>query len=416
MNEQDVQARAVSARKAVAQLRKSGLERRSVFFNALAARLDGQREDIKDANQLDLQAAKENQLSKAMVDRLTLNDERIEALITAVKEIDAFPDPLGVLEGRRLQDGMVLEKIQVAIGVVGFIYESRPNVTVDAVALCIKSGNAVLLKGGKEAIHSNMILASICRQALLDAKLPDGLVSLLDCSDRKVVDHLCHQAGYVDLIIPRGGHGLIQHVSKESLVPVIKHDAGNCHTYVESSADIDKAIAIVTNAKTQRTGVCNATESLVVDNLIAPDLLPRLGQALGQKSVELRCCPKAKKHLPDSIDANEADWGTEYLDSILSIKVVDHFDEAVEHISRYSSGHTEAIVTKDIAKARAFEEQIDSSVVMINASTRFSDGGMFGLGAEIGISTNRLHARGPMGAASLTTYKYVLKGDGQTRN
>ena len=416
MNEQDVQARAVTARKAVAQFRKSGLERRSVFFNALAQRLDLQRQDIKDANQLDLQAARDHQLSKAMVDRLTLNDERIEALITAVKEIEAFPDPLGVLEGRKLQDGMVLEKVQVAIGVVGFIYESRPNVTVDAVALCIKSGNAVLLKGGKEAIHSNMILASLCRQALLDAKLPDGLVSLLDCSDRKVVDHLCHQAGHVDLIIPRGGHGLIQHVSKESLVPVIKHDAGNCHTYVESSADIDKAIAIVTNAKTQRTGVCNATESLVVDTLIAPDLLPRLGQALEQKGVELRCCPEAKKHLPDSIDANEADWGTEYLDSILSIKVVDHFDEAVEHISRYSSGHTEAIVTKDIAKARAFEEQIDSSVVMINASTRFSDGGMFGLGAEIGISTDRLHARGPMGAASLTTYQYVLKGDGQTRN
>jgi glutamate-5-semialdehyde dehydrogenase len=416
MTEEDVKMRAIAARQAVATFRKGGLARRPAFYDHLCRLLDENREDIKTANARDLKAAEANDLSKAMMDRLTLGDARIEDLISSVQEIKAFEDPLGISEGRRLENGLILDKVQVGIGVVGFIYESRPNVTIDAVALCLKSGNAVLLKGGKEAIHSNMILESICRMALAEAGLPDGLVSLLDCSDRAVVGYLCRQEGLVDLIIPRGGSALIKHVVKESLVPVIKHDAGNCHIYIESSAQLDEAIAIVENAKTQRPGVCNAVESLVVDESILAELLPKLDAVLAPKGVELRCCEKGKKALPSSTLATEEDWSTEYLDLILSVKAVAGFDEAIAHINEYSSGHSEAICTSNLKKAAAFEEQVDSSVVLINASTRFSDGGQFGLGAEIGISTNRLHARGPMGAASLTTYKYVVKGDGQIRS
>lgn len=416
MTENDVKQRAVRAREAVALFRKDGLPRRSVFFDHLSRLLDEKRADIQAANAIDLKAAADNGLSKAMIDRLTLNDARIDDLVSSVQEIKAFEDPLGVSEGRRLDNGLVLDKVQVGIGVVGFIYESRPNVTIDAVALCVKSGNAVLLKGGKEAVQSNLILESICRMALKEAGLPDGLVCLLDCCDRAVVGHLCKQEGLVDLVIPRGGSGLIRHVVEVSTVPVIKHDAGNCHIYVEASADHEEALAIVENAKTQRPGVCNAVESLVVDESIAAEFLPKLEAQLKAKGVELRCCDKAHAILPQSTLAKDEDWGTEYLDLIISVKLVSNFDEAVQHITRYSSGHTEAICTKNIKAARAFEEQIDSSVVLVNASTRFSDGGQFGLGAEIGISTNRLHARGPMGAASLTTYKYVVRGDGQIRN
>jgi glutamate-5-semialdehyde dehydrogenase len=311
---------------------------------------------------------------------------------------------------------LILDKVQVGIGVVGFIYESRPNVTIDAVALCLKSGNAVLLKGGKEAVHSNLILESLCRIALLEADLPDGLVCLLDCTDRAVVGHLCQLEGLVDLVIPRGGPGLIKAVVEASKVPVIKHDAGNCHIYVDETANPEQAVAIIDNAKTQRPGVCNAVESLVVDEAIADRFLPLLRDALSPKGVELRVCERGLQTLPGATLATDEDWGTEYLDLILSVKVLPGPKEAIEHINTYSSGHTEAILTSDLGRARAFEEQIDSAVVLVNASTRFSDGGQFGLGAEIGISTNRLHARGPMGAASLTTYKYVVRGEGQVRS
>ena len=415
MTEADVRQRAQMAREAVAEFRRDGLGKRCCFYDRLGCLLNEKRTDIKKANALDLTAAQNNGLSKAMIDRLTLSDSRIDDLVKSVLEIKAFADPLGTSEGHRLENGLILEKIQVGIGVVGFIYESRPNVTIDAVALCLKAGNAVLLKGGKEALHSNVILESICRMALAEAGLPDGLVSLLDCSDRSMVDHLCHQAGLVDLIIPRGGHGLIQHVVKESVVPVIKHDAGNCHIYVESSADQANAIQIIDNAKTQRPGVCNAVESLVVDEAIADEFLPKLYHALHSKGVEVRCCEKSLKFLPQAVPATESDWGEEYLDLIISLKIVPNLDEAVQHISRYSSGHTEAIITNSLSQAKAFEDRIDSAVVLVNASTRFSDGGQFGLGAEIGISTNRLHARGPMGAASLTTYKYIVRGQGQVR-
>jgi len=415
MNESEVKERAVLAREAVARFRTNGLGKRSAFYDHLTRLLDEKREDIQKANSIDLEAARTAGLSPAMVDRLTLTDQRIDDLIQSVHEINAFPDPLGVHEGKRLENGLILDKVQVGIGVVGFIYESRPNVTIDAVALCLKSGNAVLLKGGKEAVHSNLILESLCRMALIEADLPDGLVCLLDCTDRAVVGHLCQLEGLVDLIIPRGGPGLIKAVVEASKVPVIKHDAGNCHIYIDQSADLATALSIVENAKTQRPGVCNAAESLVVDENIADRFLPMLNETLEPKGVELRCCSRSMKALPSATPANDEDWGTEYLDLTLSVKTVSGFEEAVQHINRYSSGHTEAILTSDLKNSKAFEEQIDSAVVLVNASTRFSDGGQFGLGAEIGISTNRLHARGPMGAASLTTYKYVVRGEGQVR-
>jgi glutamate-5-semialdehyde dehydrogenase len=416
MNESEVRERAVLAREAVARFRTDGLDKRSAFYGHLARLLEEKRDDIQKANALDLEEARSAGLSSSMLDRLTLTDQRIDDLIQSVREIDAFPDSLGVHEGRRLENGLILDKVQVGIGVVGFIYESRPNVTIDAVALCLKSGNAVLLKGGKEAVHSNLILESLCRMALLEADLPDGLVCLLDCTDRAVVGYLCELDGLVDLVIPRGGPGLIKAVVEASKVPVIKHDAGNCHIFVDETADVERAVAIVDNAKTQRPGVCNAVESLVVAEGVAGRFLPQLKDVLDLKGVELRCCPQSLKVLNGATPAVEEDWGTEYLDLILSVKMVPDFSEAVQHINKFSSGHTEAILTADLKRARAFEEQIDSAVVLVNASTRFSDGGQFGLGAEIGISTNRLHARGPMGAASLTTYKYVVRGEGQVRS
>lgn len=415
MTEAEVQAKAQQAKTAVAEFRKGGLAKRSAFYDRLAALLNEQREGIKLANAKDLVQAESNGLSKAMIDRLTLSDARIDDLVKAVLEIKAFDDPLGQSQGRRLENGLILQKLQVGIGVVGFIYESRPNVTIDAVALCLKAGNAVLLKGGKEAVHSNIVLESICRQALLDVGLPDGLVCLLDCSDRAVVGHLVRQKGLVDLVIPRGGPGLIQRVVEESQVPVIKHDAGNCHIYVHQSADLQKALNIIENAKTQRPGVCNAVESLVVDESIASMFLPLLDERLNSKGVEMRACEKSQTIMPNAKPATESDYAEEYLDLKISIKVVSGFDEAVEHITKYSSGHTEAIVCESREAGQKFIDQVDSSVVLVNASTRFSDGGQFGLGAEIGISTDRLHARGPMGAAQLTTYKYVVEGEGQIR-
>jgi len=413
MTESEVQSKAIQAKAAVASFRKGGLAKRSAFYDRLGVLLEQRREGIKKANALDLDQAQVIGLGKAMMDRLTLNDARINDLIKAVVEIKNFEDPLGKSEGRRLENGLILQKVQVGIGVIGFIYESRPNVTIDAVALCLKAGNAVLLKGGKEAVYSNMVLESICREALLDVGLPDGLVCLLDCCDREVVGHLVRQKGLVDLVIPRGGYGLIQRVVEESQVPVIKHDAGNCHIYVHEAADFEKAIAIIENAKIQRPGVCNAVESLVVDHAIAASFLPKLEARL--RAVELRACERSLAHLSNASAASEADFGEEYLDLILSVKTVSGFDEAVEHITKYSSGHTEAIISENRCVGQKFVDQIDSSVVLINASTRFSDGGQFGLGAEIGISTDRLHARGPMGAAQLTTYKYVVEGEGQIR-
>lgn len=413
MTEEQVIEITKAAKRATASFRGEGLQKRSAFFNCLAKLLGEKRNDIKVANAKDIEQAKENQLSKSMIDRLVLNDQRIDDLIASLGEIDKFEDPLNISEGRMLENGLVLQKVKVGIGVVGFIYESRPNVTIDAVALCVKSGNAVILKGGKEAIHSNIILETLCRKALLEVGLPVELATLLDCSDRKMVEYLVKQEETVDVVIPRGGHGLIRAVVEMSQVPVIKHDAGNCHIYVHESADFDKAYAIINNAKTQRTGVCNALESLVIDQAVYQQFLPELERVL--EGVELRACEKSHGVFKNSVEASEEDYGEEYLDMILSVKVVNGINEAIEHITKYSSGHTEAILAQNIDATTRFLNEIDSSVVLVNASTRFSDGGQFGLGAEIGISTNRLHARGPMGAHQLTTYKYQVLGSGQIR-
>ena len=413
MTEEQVITITRKAKQATAVFRNEGLQKRSSFLRFLAQLLDENRLDIIQANKHDLNHAKKEGLSKAMIDRLVLDDKSIDDLIKSVREIDAFSDPLDITEGSRLSNGLQLQKVKVGIGVVGFIYESRPNVTIDAVALCIKSGNAVVLKGGKEAVHSNILLESLCKIALLEVELPIDLVCLLDCCDRKMVKYLVKQEKTVDVIIPRGGSGLIKYVVEESLVPVIKHDAGNCHIYVHESVDFDEAINIIKNAKTQRPGVCNSLESLVIDASIIKEFLPILSKEIND--VELRVCEECQEILPKATKATNEDYYTEYLDLILSVKAVENIDEAIAHIEKHSSGHTEAILTKDLNSSKEFLSRIDSSVVLCNASTRFSDGGQFGLGAEIGISTNRLHARGPMGAHQLTTYKYLVHGNGQIR-
>lgn len=415
MNFEDIADFARAARQGVADFRRDGLSRRPEFYRSLSRLIRENSDTIRAENEKDLARADEFGLSSAMKDRLRLTPERIEDLAKSVDEIGAQPDPLAPVEGKTLPNGLLLQKVRVGIGVVGFIYESRPNVTIDAVALCVKSGNAVMLKGGKEAAFSNVLLAELCRRALREAGLPEALATMLDCTDRSVVSHLAKQAGLVDVVIPRGGKGLIQHVVKESLVPVLKHFDGNCHVYVHEKADLQMALNIVDNAKTQRPGVCNAMETLLVDESVIGMFLPRVAEVLGSKGVEFRACPKSKPFLPGAKAATEDDWATEYADMILAVKAVSNLREAIDHITKYGSGHTESIVTSDLDTSRDFLAQVDSSAVMVNASTRFNDGGMFGFGAEMGISTDKIHARGPMGAEHLTTYKYQVIGRGHVR-
>ncbi|HBO42579.1 MAG TPA: glutamate-5-semialdehyde dehydrogenase [Planctomycetaceae bacterium] len=371
---------------------------------------------LTEANHLDIKAAPDFGLSDAQVDRLRLTPERIEAIARALREIALLPDPVGeVISSSVRPNGMDVQKVRVPLGVIFFIYESRPNVTADAAALCVKSGNAVILRGGKEAAHSSGAIAQIMAEAAAEAGLPADAIQLVATANRKAVGHFLNMPEYIDVAIPRGGEGLIRHVTDEAKMPVIKHFAGNCHVYLDRSADPELALRLVVNAKTQRMGVCNAAESLVVHADAAGALLPAVGRALVEKGVELRACPRAKKLLPKAVDATDDDFGAEYLGPIISIKLVDSLDEAIEHINRYSSKHTEAIVTRDYNAAREFATRIDSSAVMINASTRLNDGGEFGLGAEIGISTDKLHARGPCGLNELTSYKYICYGSGQLR-
>ena len=327
-----------------------------------------------------------------------------------------LPDPVGeVIWSSVRPNGLQVQKVRVPLGVMFFIYESRPNVTADAAALCVKSGNAVILRGGKEAAHSNAAIAEILAEAAADAGLPGDAVQLVATPDREAVGHFLRLPEYISVAIPRGGEGLIRRVSQEAKMPVIKHYAGNCHVYLDRAADPDMAERIVVNAKCQRMGVCNAAESLVVHAAVAPTLLPRVCQALVQRGIEIRGDQRTRELFPQAVPATEEDYGKEYLGPVISVKVVDSLDEAVEHISRYGSQHTDAIVTGDLAAAREFAARIDSSAVMVNASTRFNDGGEFGLGAEIGISTDKFHARGPCGLNELTSYKYVVYGSGQVR-
>jgi len=351
-----------------------------------------------------------------MIDRLTLTDKRIEGMAEGLREIASFPDPVGkITDVVRRPSGIRVGRMMVPIGLIGFIYESRPNVTADAAGLTLKAGNAVLLRGGKEAINSNIMLAGLLNDAATSRGVPDGVISVVEMTDREGVRHMIEAEGIIDLIIPRGGKGLIKAVVEGARIPVIKHYEGNCHVYVDATADPDDALAITINAKTQRPGVCNAAETLLVHEDIAGEFLPRAAEALMEKGVELRGCERARALVPAMKEATEDDWYTEYLDLILAVRVVDSLEEAVEHINKYSSSHTDAIVTGEIAAADYFVTAVDSSSVMVNASTRFSDGGVYGLGAEIGISTDKLHARGPMGVADLTTYKWVVYGKGSIR-
>lgn len=374
------------------------------------------RAEILTANERDLAGAREAGLSGAQIDRLRLTPERLRGVAAGLREVAALPDPVGqVRESRVRPNGLEIHKVGVPLGVILFLYESRPNVTADAAALCVKSGNALILRGGKEAAHSNAALHRVLQQALRECGLPEDAVQLVATPDRAAVGQLLKLSDFIDLVIPRGGEGLIRRVAEEARMPVLKHYKGNCHVYVERTADLDRAERILVNAKCQRPGVCNAAESLLVDEAVAPAFLPRVADALRGRGVELRGCPQTRRWLPDARPATEEDFAAEYLDLILSIKVVAGVDEAVAHINRYGSGHTEAIVTNDLGAARRFTAGVDSSAVLVNASTRFNDGYELGLGAEIGISTDKFHARGPCGLVELTSYKYIVYGDGQVR-
>lgn len=373
--------------------------------------------DILQANARDVADAPSAGLNAAAIDRLTLTLKRLEALAVAVEAVVALPDPIGeVIESSRRPNGLDVAKLRVPLGVVFMMYESRPNVTVDAAALCVKSGNAAILRGGKEAIHTNRALHAILADALQPAGLPREAVQLVATTDREAVGHLLRLPEYIDLAIPRGGESLIRRVVAEARMPVLKHYTGNCHVYLDASAEPGVAIAVTVNSKAQRPGVCNAAETLLVHRDAAESLLPAVALALIDQHVELRGDDRARTIVPDMKPACRDDWDTEFLDKILAVAVVDSLDDAVEHIARHGSKHTEAIVTRDLAAARRFVACVDSACVLVNASTRFNDGGELGLGAEIGISTDKFHARGPCGLRELTTTKWVVYGDGQIRD
>jgi len=381
----------------------------------MAEALRMQSREILNANALDMADADKNDLTPALKERLFLDETRIEAMAVAIEEIAALKDPVGrVLDGWLTEDGLKIEKVSIPIGVIGIIYESRPNVTSDAAALSFKSSNVCVLKGGKEAQHSNVAIAKVLQSVLKANGLPQALISLLPDASREGVSKLIKMDRYVDLIVPRGGEGLIRYVSKNATVPVVKHDKGQCHTYIDADANIENAIAIALNAKVQRPGVCNAMETLLVDRLIAKEVLPQLKEVFDSAHTQLKGCDETRKSI-DVERATEQDYDTEYLANILNIRVVDGVEGAIDHILRFGSGHSEAIITENITTAERFLNAIDAAAVYVNASTRFTDGGAFGFGAEVGISTNKLHARGPMGIEGLTTYKFKIYGSGQIR-
>lgn len=413
-----VEAVGVAARKAAAQLADVSPKQKNDALLAIAEIIDGRRDFILQENKKDQNAARDNSITGAMLDRLILDSDRIDAIIEGLKQVAQLPDPIGEISDLSYRpSGIQVGKMRVPLGVIGIIYESRPNVTVDAAALCLKSGNASILRGGKEAIHSNMAIYSCIQQGLTQSGLLDSAVQVISTVDREAVGLMLEMDDYIDVIIPRGGKSLIERISTGSKIPVIKHLEGNCHVYIDESADQDKAIAIAINAKTRRYGVCNAMETLLVSAPIAAAILPKLVEQYTEKGVELRGCPVVQAIAGPVIKAaTEEDWFTEYVAPVLSIKVVADLNEAIEHINHYGSHHTDAIVSNDYGKTREFLRRVDSSSVMINASTAFADGFEYGLGAEIGISTDKLHARGPVGLEGLTSQKYVVFGDGNIRN
>lgn len=411
----ELQKMGAAAKAAAAVLRTAGEKKRRALLEAAQA-LRAAAPEILAANAVDLAAARENGMRDAMLDRLTLTEARIEAMAQGVEDVAAQRDPVGrVLSGETRPNGLKIEKVTVPMGVIGIIFEARPNVTSDAAALCLMAGSAVILRGGKEAFHSNMAVTSVLQAALERAGLPRTAVQLVQDTSRESSREMMGLVGYLDLLIPRGGAGLIRAVVENARVPVIETGVGNCHVYVDESADIDMAAEIIFNAKTSRPSVCNAIETVLVHEKIAERALPAIAARLREKQVELRGDDRTRAILPEAVPASEADWETEYLDYILAVRVVDSLDEAVAHIARYSSGHSECIVTRDLRAAEAFTARVDSAAVYVNASTRFTDGGEMGLGAEIGISTQKLHARGPMGLNEIVSYKYVIRGDGQVR-
>jgi len=383
---------------------------------AMADEIERQTDTLIAANKKDLDAGKAQGLDAALLDRLELNTARIKAMADGLRQIAALPDPVGEITDLNYRpSGIQVGRMRVPLGVIGIIYESRPNVTADAAGLCLKSGNATILRGGSEAIHSNQAVAACIQAGLKQAGLPEDAVQVVETTDRAAVGELIRMKEYVDVIVPRGGKSLIERISAEATIPVIKHLHGVCHVYIDDKADMDKAVKVAFNAKTQRYGTCNTMETLLVARAVAARILPALAEMYQEKGVELRGCEATRKIVPGIKSATEEDWHTEYLAPILSIRVVENVDEAMDHIARYGSAHTDSIVTEDITHARRFLREVDSSSVMVNASTRFADGFEYGLGAEIGISTDKLHARGPVGLEGLTSVKFIVLGDGHVR-
>ncbi|MFT0546559.1 glutamate-5-semialdehyde dehydrogenase [Allopusillimonas ginsengisoli] len=413
---QDMQQLGKQARQAARLMRNASGQAKTVALRAMARRLIEQKETLQAENARDLDAAQTNGLEPALLDRLRLSDKALNTMAQGLLQIADMPDPIGGIGPSTVRpNGMRVAQMRVPLGVIGIIYESRPNVTIDAAALCLKSGNATILRGGSEAFHSNVALGHIISQGLDDAGLPVNAVQVVGTTDRAAVGQMITLTDYIDVIVPRGGKGLIARLAAEAKVPLLKHLDGNCHVYVDTDADLDKAHDIAVNAKTYRYGICGAMETLLVHANIAARFLPRLADALNAKGVELRGCERTKALLPGALTASETDWETEFLAPILAIRIVDSLDEAMDHIARYSSEHTESIVTENLQAARRFQREVDSSSVYVNLPTCFADGFEYGLGAEIGISTNRLHARGPVGLEGLTMLKWVLDGDGQLR-
>jgi glutamate-5-semialdehyde dehydrogenase len=407
---------ALRARTASRTLATARTAVKDCWLHRAAGALEQRQDELIAANDQDLSGAKELGLTAAQIDRLRLTPERIRAAAAGLREVAGLPDPIGQGRGSSIRpNGLEVHKVGVPLGVILFIYESRPNVTVDAAALCVKAGNAVLLRGGREALYSNRAIHRLLADCLVAEGLPEDAVQLVVGTDRAMVGHLLSMPDLIDLVIPRGGEGLIRRVVAEARMPVLKHYKGVCHVFVERSADFDSALRIVLNAKCQRPGVCNAAESLLVDGPIAQTFLPHAAAALLQRGVQLRGCPETCRLVPRAVPVAPEDYGTEYLDLILSVRVVEGLEEAVAHIAAHGSGHTDAIVTRDLEAARRFTSQVDSAAVVVNASTRFHDGYELGLGAEIGISTDKIHARGPCGLLELTSYKYVIYGEGQVR-
>ncbi|MEY6430935.1 glutamate-5-semialdehyde dehydrogenase [Thioalkalicoccus limnaeus] len=404
------------ARRAARALARSETAAKNRALLAIATDIEHSRDAIATANHHDLEAGAAKGLDAALLDRLELTPPRIDAMVAGLREIAALPDPIGAITELDFRpSGIQVGRMRVPLGVVGIIYESRPNVTADAAGLCLKSGNACVLRGGSEAFASNQAIAASIHRGLAEAGLPIDGVQVLATTDRAAVGSMIRMPEAIDVIIPRGGKGLIERISREARVPVIKHLDGVCHVYIDEGADLDKAHAVALNAKTQRYGTCNTMETLLVAEAAAGQILPRLAAAFSDRGVELRGCPRTREIVAEALPATEADWEAEYLAPILAVRVVAGLDEAIDHIARYGSGHTDAIVTSDYARARRFLREVDSSSVMVNASTRFADGFEYGLGAEIGISTDKFHARGPVGLEGLTSQKFVVLGDGHIR-